>query len=80
MFTASKTPMRQKSVKGRLVKAKKHSAEEQYAHFFISAPSPLWRNDDVDFSLEQPHFFEDVPTETVYISPALTHLCLITNA
>lgn len=80
MLTETKTQARRKAVKSRSARAKKPSVEKQYARFFISAPSPLWQNDDVNFSLDQPHFFEDVPTETVYISPALMDLCHTSNA
>jgi len=65
------TKMRQKSEKKPL-KVKRPAVEQRYRQFFVPTPSPLWPQDDVNFSLEQPHFLKVVPTETVYLFPALT--------
>jgi hypothetical protein len=75
MLAGTKMRVRQKPVNSRSVKTKKASVEEQYFRFFAPTPSPLWPRDDVNYSLEQPHFLEVVPTETIYIFPALTQLC-----
>ena len=61
-----------KSVKARKLK-KAQTYPEQYAQFFTPAPSKLWQSDDVNFSLEQPHLFEVVPSQTVYISPVFVN-------
>jgi hypothetical protein len=41
-------------------------AEVLYTTFFVPAPSPFWRNDEENFSLEQPSPFKWVPSETTY--------------
>jgi hypothetical protein len=80
MLVENRIRVRQKPVKSRSVKPKKPSVEEQYSRFFAPTPSPLWPRDDVNYSLEQPHFLKVVPTETIYIFPALTQLCPTSNA
>lgn len=75
--------MRQKTPVSKAAKRLKHEVlplESQYKKFFAPAPSPLWVDDDVNYSLEQPHMFEYVPSETVWIIPALTQLSPNSNA
>jgi len=52
---------------------------EQYKRFFVPNPSPLWRNDDTNFSVEQPSPLKVVPTETTYGVDDLV-LCQISDA
>jgi hypothetical protein len=71
MLQETTAKMRQKREK-RPLKVKRPAVEQRYRQFFIPTPSTLWPQDDVNFSLEQPHFLKVVPTETVYLFPALT--------
>jgi hypothetical protein len=47
-------------------RSKKRGAEEQYSRYFKPTPSPLWKNNDDTFSLEQPSQLKWFPSETTY--------------
>ena len=57
---------RSKRVARKSPKDEERTSEELYRNFFVPAPSPLWKNDDDNFSLEQPSPFKWVPSETTY--------------
>jgi len=42
------------------------TVESEYLGYFVPIPSPLWRNDDENYSLEQPSPLKWVPSETTY--------------
>ena len=48
--------------------SKHNSIELDYLEFFVPKVSPLWSQDQDQFSLEQPSPLEIVPTETTYSS------------
>lgn len=52
---------------------KEKSVESEYLGYFVPAPSPLWRSDDENYSLEQPSHLKWVPSETTY---GIGHLVL----
>lgn len=60
------TPIGQKRSKDRPLKIKRPAIQERYLNYFIPTPSPLWRSDDDNFSLEQPSPYKWVPSETTY--------------
>jgi hypothetical protein len=45
---------------------KQKSLKEKYLGYFSPIHSPLWRNDDENYSLEQPSPLKWVPSETTY--------------
>jgi hypothetical protein len=45
---------------------KPKTLEHEYLGFFTPAPSPIWRNDSENFSLEQPSILKWFPSETTY--------------
>jgi hypothetical protein len=57
-----------KRIKGRkaaLRRKKRASLPSQYRRFFCPTPSPLWQEDNDQFSLEQPSPLKYFPSETV---------------
>lgn len=40
--------------------------ETEYVNIFVSIPAPAWKQDDQNYSLEQPSFLKWVPSETTY--------------
>jgi hypothetical protein len=42
------------------------TVEELYQRLFVPTPCPQWRNDNENFSLEQPSILKWVPSETTY--------------
>lgn len=72
------TATRQKRSKSRPLKTKTPTVQERYIQFFVPTPSPLWRDGDDNYSLEQPSPLVWVPTVTTYGIDAT--LCPVTNA
>lgn len=46
--------------------SKQKSVEQQYSSFFVHQPTPSWRPEDDNHSLEQPSLLKWSPTETTY--------------
>jgi hypothetical protein len=60
------SPLTAKSQKRKGSSRKAKNLTQDYAHFFIPRPSPMWPHDDVNFSLDQPSPLKVVPSETTY--------------
>jgi hypothetical protein len=62
------TDMKNISQKGKKQKesTRRPTIERQYLHFFTPLPSPVWQDEDDNFSLDQPSPYKYVQTETTY--------------
>jgi hypothetical protein len=60
------SPLTAKTEKRKEPRRKAKRLEAEYSRFFVPTPSPLWPEDDINFSLEQPSPLKVVPSETTY--------------
>jgi hypothetical protein len=60
------SPLTAKTEKRKEPRRKAKCLEAEYARFFVPTPSPLWPQDGINFSLEQPSPLKVVPSETTY--------------
>ena len=52
--------------RSKVARANPVNDEQVYRKYFAASPSPSWRHENDNFSLEQPSPFQVVPTETTY--------------